>query len=188
VISTDTTVDAVNRILSSIGDSPVNSIEDPTNVNVINAIALLDKINRQEQAKGWSFNSIDSYTLNPDNNTHLINWSSTYLRLKSQNGDRLTRKGAYVYNFTTQSFIFSSNVIVEAILLVDLDDMPEAMKNYIVASASEQFQAKYLGDPNLAEGLLNERKEAWASLQEYEMEMNDYNMLENAEIVQIVGE
>lgn len=185
IVSSNTTIEAVNTILSSIGDSPVNTIEDPTNVNVINAIRELDKVNRQEQARGWSFNVIPAYTLNVDQNTHMISWATTFLRLKSP-GTIYTRKGDYVFNFTGQTFYFKNDITVEIIVLVGLEEMPEPMKNYIVAKASYGFQEKYLGDPNLTQGLLADLQEAWVRVQEYETEMNDYNMLTNPEIVGIV--
>jgi hypothetical protein len=187
MISTETTISAVNRVLGSIGDSPVNSIENPGNVNVINAIKELEEVNRQEQSKGWSFNSTDSYTLNTDITTKRINWSSTYLRLKSQNGDILTHKGNYVYNFTKQTYTFTTDQTVSAIILVDMEEMPEAMKDYIIAKASFQFQMKYLGDPDLSRGLKTKLDEAWMELQNYEMEMNGYNILNNPDVTKIVG-
>lgn len=184
-ITNPTNVDAVNRVLGSIGDSPVNSLDNPTNVNVINAIKNLEQVNRQEQAKGWSFNIIESYTLNPSTESNMISWSSTFLRLKGSNGT-LAKKGDYVYNFTNQTFIFTSAIQVEAIILVDLEEMPEPMRNYIIAKTSQQYQQKYLGDPTLAQGIAQELKEAWQALQEYEIEMNDLNILENSDMLRIV--
>ena len=70
-----TELEAVNIILASIGESPVNSIENPTNVDVINAIRILRNINRRIQSKGWTFNTIESYTMTPDKNNHKIYWS-----------------------------------------------------------------------------------------------------------------
>ena len=187
LVSSDITIEAVNRILSAIGDSPVNTIENPTNVNVINAINILDKTNRQEQARGWSWNEHEAYVLNPDTNTQRINWSSSFLRIKNTDGKVYVRKGEYLYNFSDQTYTFAKAITVKCVLLVPFEEMPEAMMNWIVAKASEEFQAKYLNDPDLGQKLQEEKAEAWRDLQDYELEANDNcNILQNPEIVSIV--
>lgn len=186
MISNDTTIDAVNRVLSSIGDSPVNTIEKPKNVNVINAIRILNQISRQEQAKGWSFNINKKYVLNADSETNMITWSSFYLNLKGSNGS-LVKKGDFVYNFNTQSFFFPSSVTVEATLLLPLDELPEPMRTFIIDKASVDFQVKYLGDPNLTQMLMQVLKESNKTLNEYEIENTDANILQNADVMAIVG-
>jgi len=188
LVSNDVTIDAVNRILAAVGDSPVSSIEEPTNVNVINAIKELDRVNRGEQKRGWSFNTISEYTLNKDTNTGQVSWSTTFLRLKDTSGGKqLVRKGDYLYNLTDQTFTFNSSITVEAVILRDFEEMPEAMQDYIIAKAANSFQIKYLGDPTLTESLQGELQEAWMGLQEYEMEQNDYNALDNPDARQVIG-
>ena len=188
MISNSVNIDAVNRVLSAIGDAPVNSIEDPTNVNVINAISIVEKCSRREQSKGWSFNMNENYKLNIDVNTQKISWSATFLRLVSKNGKVLTRRDNHVYNFTDQTFTFpGKNIIVEVILEVPLEDCPEPMINYIVATASSEFQKKYLNDPNLSESLSIEERQAWVDLQDYELEVNKFNALESPQVQRIRG-
>ena len=41
-----TELEAVNEILASIGESPVHTIENPTNVDVINCLRILRNVNR----------------------------------------------------------------------------------------------------------------------------------------------
>ena len=66
------------------------------------------------------------------------------------------------------------------------DKVNEPMRNYIIAKTSQQYQQKYLGDPTLAQGIAQELKEAGQALQEYEIEMNDINILENSDMLRIV--
>lgn len=187
MISNSVSIEAVNRVLSSIGDAPINSVEEPTNVNVINAIALIDKHNRRQQSKGWSFNLNKNYALNVDVNTKRIPWSTTFLRLASKNGKALVRRDDYVFNFTDYTFTFSgTSIVVEVILEVPLENCPEPMINYIIAAASSEFQIKYLNDPALTEALAREEQMAWVDLQDYELEVNKYNAFDNVNIQQIL--
>ena len=48
-------LDAVNEIIGTLGESPINSLENMSNIDAINALRILRTISRQEQARGWSF-------------------------------------------------------------------------------------------------------------------------------------
>ena len=185
LISPNTQLDAVNVIIGSIGESPVNSIENPTNVDVINAISILNRLNRSEQSRGWSFNILKSFTLNPDYFSKKIAWSDSFLRIKGTDGTRYVKRGAYLFNFDKQTDIFPSAITVECIQLVPFDEMPEPMRQYITAEAAQDFQMRYLGDDTLAQSLAVETHKAWSALQEYEIEMNNPNMLDNPEVAKI---
>lgn len=173
-----TELDAVNDIIGSIGESPVNSIENPANVDVINAIRILTLTNRQVQAKGWSFNTIDSYFLNPDIFTKKIRWVDNILFLKGTDGTRYVKRGAYVYDLTHQTDIFNNKIEVECILLVPFEDLPDSMRSYITAKAAREFQLRYLGDADLTTELARYEMEAWQNLQEYEIESNKFSALD----------
>lgn len=172
-----TELEAVNEILASIGESPVNTIENPTNVDVINCLRILRNVNRRVQSKGWTFNKIDSYTLNPDASTHKIRWLSNLLYVVGTDNKKYTKKGDYLFDWEEQTDIFNNSIDCTIIFLVDFEDMPDPMRSYITAKAATTFQTRYLGDSSLGEELLRDEQEAWAALMEYELDANDFNML-----------
>lgn len=182
-----TKLDAINEIIGSIGESPVNTIENPSNVDVINAIRILESCNRRVQGKEWSFNKIDSYTLNPDYFSNTIRWADNFLYIIGTDGTRYVKKGSLVYNFDTQTSNFTAPIEVECILLVDFEDMPDPMRNYITAKASREFQVRYLGDATLTEELARYEMEAWQELQTYELDINKFNLLSNSGIQQLLS-
>lgn len=173
-----TELEAVNEILASIGESPVNTIENPTNVDVINCLRILRNVNRRVQSKGWTFNKIDSYTFNPDATTHKIRWLSNLLYVVGIDGTKYTKKGAYLFDWENQTTEFNNSIDCTIIFLVDFEDMPDPMRSYITAKAATTFQTRYLGDSSLGEELLRDEQEAWAALMEYELDSNDFNMLD----------
>lgn len=181
-----TELEAVNEVLAAIGDSAVSSLDNLTDIDAINARKVLASENRKFQSRGWSFNQNEAYVLNPDVITKKIMWADDLLYIESDDA-KYVKKGYYVYNMTTQSYIFESPLTVEAILMVPFEDMPVQARDYIVARAAKVFEMRYLGDQQLNQLLAQAEKEAWSYFQEYEMENNDYNILNNANVTSIIG-
>ena len=175
-----TELDAVNSILASINESPVNTLEGLTDTDAINALRTLRQINRQFQSRGWSFNTFDNYVFNPDVYSKKITWLDTLLYIKGSN--KYVKRGKYLYDMTNQTFIFTAPITASVILLTEFEDMPEQARDYIVAKASSDFAAKFLGDDSLTQILVQREQEAWGYFHDFEMTSNDYNMLNNTYI------
>ena len=169
-------LDAINEMLGALNEAPVNTLEDPQNIDVINAIKTLDRVNRQIQSKGWVWNILENYTLNPDVYTQKILWDTNILYIVGTDGTKYTRQGDYLYDFTNKKDTFDNAVQVCIIYLLDYEDMPFPMRNYIVTKATRRFQAETMGDESLDQVLYQREMEAWASLQEYELEIENYNV------------
>lgn len=174
ILSSDKALDAINDMLAAIGEAPVNSLDNSENVDVINAIRVLDKVNRQVQSKGWSFNHVESANLNPDTFTKKIKWQDDILYLKGTDDTKYIQKGDYVYDFDNQTDTFDTSIEVEMIRLVDFEYMPVPVRDYIVAKAARIFQTQTLNDDSIGQNLVSLENEAWAALQEYEMELGGY--------------
>lgn len=89
-------LEAVNTMLGAIGESPIDSLEDMTDVDAITAQRVLQRISREQQARGWTFNKCDAITLvRSPNGT--IPWNENFLYIKDIDGDRkLVRYGELV--------------------------------------------------------------------------------------------
>ena len=64
-----TKIDAVNRILSNIGQSPV-TVLDSGNPLVEMAELVLDEISSAVQSEGWMYNTEYAYPFTPDSNNN----------------------------------------------------------------------------------------------------------------------
>jgi len=64
-------LEAVNEMLSCVGEAPVNQLQ---NGYIESAIAenILDSVSRETQSSGWNFNTEDNWELTPDSNKHLV--------------------------------------------------------------------------------------------------------------------
>lgn len=180
-----TELDAVNEIISIIGEAPINTLEDLKNVDAISALRILRSVSRQEQARGWSFNIISEHTLTPDTYSGKIRWQENYLFLKGSGGEKLVRNGDYIKDLSTGDIFFKQPITCEAVLLIPFDELPDAMRTYIITKAAFKFQSRYFGDDSLAQVTMQEVQEAWMHLQEYEMDNNDYNILDNMDVTNL---
>ena len=68
-----TKLEAVNIMISVIGESPVNTLGGTSvPVTVIQSVQVLDETNKAIQSEGWHFNTEYDYPLIPDASTSKI--------------------------------------------------------------------------------------------------------------------
>lgn len=169
---------AINDMLAAIGESPVSSLEGDPNADVANCRRLLNQVNREVQAKGWTFNIEEGASLQPDSFSKLIEYMPTYLRLTTTGGTAYINRGGYVYDRTTQTDIFTSAITVDLIRLKSFSEMPECFRSYIVTKAARRFNIRFFGAGEIEASLREQENEAWAAIQEYELDFGGFNMID----------
>lgn len=177
-----TPLDAVNEILSAIGEAPVDTIEDSGNIDVDNAYRILKSVNRQVQIDGYTFNTISSYPLTPDRFTKEIAWDSTLLRVSTTEGNFLRNRGGLVYDVTNNTDKFDGQIEVEAIVLVPFEELPEAFREYITIKSARLFATRYLGDELAMNALMQEEQIAKIAVFNYELDLEKPSMANNTDI------
>lgn len=177
-----TSLDAVNEILSAIGEAPVDTIEDSGNIDVDNAYRILKSVNRQVQIDGYTFNTISSYPLIPDRFTKEIAWDSTLLRVSTTEGNFLRNRGGLVYDVTNNTDKFDGQIEVEAIVLVPFEELPEAFREYITIKSARLFATRYLGDELAMNALMKEEQIAKIAVFNYELDLEKPSMANNTDI------
>ena len=185
MIAAQSELDAINYILSAIGSSPVTTLENSMDIDVINARNLLEKVSRDIQRKGWDFNT---YTriLSPVVGTHRIPWGRGIISLHSTDGNTYVKRGDWLYNMTQGTYEFPHPITVEIIEGVDYDDLPDAFKTYVTAKTAVDFHARYFGDASISEDLQLGLNLAHQDLVQYDMEMQHYNMLQMSAIPSVL--
>ena len=76
-----TKLEAINTMLSCIGQSPLNTLEGTKSYFTIAAEKILDDETKRVQLAGWDFNSEFDYQLNPDSDGY-INITDDLLMVK----------------------------------------------------------------------------------------------------------
>lgn len=186
ILTSDIALEAVNEMLSAIGESPVNTLESSENVDVIDAIKYLERVNREVQSRGWSFNVQESVKLNPDIYEKKIKWQDDMLYIVGADGTKYTQQGEYIYDFDNQTDTFDTAIEVDVIREIDFQYLPFPVRNYIVARATRIFNMQRLIDTEQNQHLQLLEQDAWAALQEYDMELNGYTMFNNPGVQELM--
>ncbi|MBH9196991.1 hypothetical protein I5K50_11580 [Pseudomonas aeruginosa] len=170
---------AVNDMLASIGESPVNTLEGSANADVANCRRILNGVNTEVQSRGWTFNIEEDATLTPDAFSKLINWLPDYLSVKATDGTTVyINRGGYVYDRSAKTDQFTDSITVNLIRLKTFDEMPVQFRTYIVARAARRFNIRFFGAAEIEASLQIEEQEAWQAVQEFELDYGDFNMLD----------
>ena len=75
-----TELEAVNTMLSAVGEPPIASLDAQTNLDAAIAQNILTEISREIQTAGLHFNTQVKVTLTPDSTTNFINLSDNVVR------------------------------------------------------------------------------------------------------------
>ena len=149
------TINVINEMLASMGEAPLNAITDEHPLKGA-GLALLDKLNSTIQAQGWHFNRLPNVELVPgalDENVYL---PGNYIAVTCIT-PYAAQRGRRIYNLETGTWVWTKNVVVTAIHLVDFEELPELAAAYIAAEAVLQFQTRYDGDTAKTRDLRAER-------------------------------
>lgn len=174
---------AVNDILAAIGESPVNTLEGDANADVVNARRILQKINRQEQSKGWTFNIDEGVVLSPDIYSGLIPFMPDYLSVTTTGGTPYINRGGYIYDRISKTDRFASPIEVTLISAKSFDEMPEVFKSYIITKSAKEFNIRFFGAPEIDTVLSNELIDLKQAVFEYEADYGAYNIFNDSQFV-----
>jgi hypothetical protein len=175
-----TELDAVNQILSSVGQAPVTTL-DLQNPEVAIVLNTLREVNKQVQAEGWIFNTERDYTLRPDSVTKEILYPTNALAidtdLTSSNSDYdVVRRSGKLYDRMHHTFTFEKDLKVNITWLFDFTDVPAAIQQYITARAAKMCATKMVGDREIYQLLTEQEGFTRAAAIEYECNQGDYSM------------
>lgn len=183
IVTPSNKLDAVNEILSAVGSSPVNSLEDALNVDVLNAVRILDSVSKEIQSRGWDFNIEDSVALLPDDDTNLVPCPNNYLRFVSS-GYKLIRRSGYFFDILSQTNEFPEGLTLDTLVRgLDFEELPEVFRKFITCRAARIFQMRYLTSDDLNKHLMTEESSAYADIIDYDLTTGNYNILNDDQYI-----
>ena len=180
-----TELDAVNSILMSGGETPVNTltVQSP---EVAIAQKTLRQVCREIQAEGWSYNTENEYPIDLDTNNQCIipnNVLQLDLNIFQHGKDydvvRRSDNGVLkVYDKKGHTFTFQncSKLYFDIVWMVDFEDLPQAFKDYITTRASRIASNRMVNSQPSAKLLETDEAAARALAVEYEMKQSDHNI------------
>ena len=180
-----TELDAVNSILMSVGETPVNTltVQSP---EVAIAQKTLRQVCREIQAEGWSYNTENEYPIQLDTNNQCIipnNVLQLDLNIFQHGKDydvvRRSDNGVMkVYDKKGHTFTFEncSKLYFDIVWMLDFEDLPQAFKDYVTIRASRVASNRMVNSQPSAKLLEADEALARASAIEYENRQADYNI------------
>ena len=179
-ISPTSEIEAVNIMLSTIGEAPINNFEESSS-DIAIARNTLSEVSKAVQLEGWQWNTEDEYPLVPDAITHKIRLSPNIIRVHFREPDdrEYTLRGGYLYDRIRHTFEFPDDfkILVTITLLLPFSDIPEAARRYISIRASRVFQERVVGSGTLHDFTQVEEVRARASLMAEERRADRPNIL-----------
>ncbi|WP_295789442.1 hypothetical protein [uncultured Veillonella sp.] len=182
IITPLTTLEAVNEILASIGEAPVDTVEETGNVDVENALQMLNRVSRQVQQDGYTFNTIENYELQPDRFTKEIAWNNQMLRVISTDNSYLRNRDGIVYDVTNNTDKFDGTLTAQVVMLVNFEELPSVFREFITVRSARLFTSRYLGDELLLKELLEEEQRAQRRVFEYELALEKPTIASNTDV------
>ncbi len=153
-----TEIQAINVMLSMIGQTPVSTLTAPQSIEVELAQDLLCDVSREIQTNGWHFNTEINRELVPNVAKEIVVAANvvrvTVMGIGVQTTQLrhvdVTLRGSRLYNRETNSFDeFESSLFVEQVVILPFEELPETARRYFLIRAGRQFSERFQAE-NLA--------------------------------------
>ena len=185
-----TELDAINTMLTTIGESPVNSISASTADTRI-AQLILHEVDRATQIKGWNWNTEIDVVLTPNVNTTHINLASNVVRVsidkRNYTSIDVVQRGTRLYDKKNKTFDFKSAIKAEIVYLLPFTDLPEQARYYIVVRSARLFQQRMIGDSTGSAFSAEEETTALMALQDSEDETANHNIFNQYDVAKVTA-
>jgi hypothetical protein len=182
-----TKLEAVNKCLDGIGESPVSSLASGL-ADAETAERIVNETTKDVLSVGWHSNTDYEVTLVPDSSGY-IHVPGTALRIDTSKYSRTTNVVARIdpndnarklFKVKDQTYVFTASVTVDIVHSFDFEDLTHELQRYIAAKSARKFQKITTASATLDKMLQEEEALALAALQDSEAESEDLNILDGA--------
>jgi len=181
-ITATTELQAINTMLSFIGEAPVSSITGNIGTDVAVAKNILDETSMSVQSQGWFFNRELEITMARDTSNKVpldsncvqVEASAPYQYLY-----QYTIRNGYLYDLKNKTDVFTSDPQVDKVLVQQFEHIPEYARRYIVVKASRRFAARYIGASELVKLANLDEQEAHVAFEAADSRAMDANILKD---------
>ncbi len=176
-----TELEAVNTMLSAIGEAPVSSLENTELEDVAVAKNILNETIVDVQTTGYNFNTEYNFKINPDTSGNInVPNNAVYCDVSNRGttSDKdLVLRGERLYDRENQTFTFTDAVYVDLILILPWDDLPQPARRYCTVKAARRYQNRVFGSDTL-NGFTNvDENEALVVMEQADSRSEDANVL-----------
>jgi hypothetical protein len=185
-------LDAVNTLLSIIGEAPVNSLTVPLPGDASLAERTLTEISREVQGAGWSWNTMLYDSIPLDTATGQSNLPSNTLAVRfnplAYPDQRFVLRGTRLFDRLRNSYDLretasvavvgnTTNLVAEIVEELDWDSIPETGRRYIMIRAGRIFANRAVTSSSIEAYTAEDEKEALKILKRTEDMSQNYNFI-----------
>jgi hypothetical protein len=182
-----TELEAVNIILGSIGEAPINTLSGTLPVDVNTAVDVLKEVRRKVCEQGWFFNSeyeIQS-TLDGSGNvvlaSNVLKCEPTYPSYDLQ----LVQRGNKLYDLRNHTYVFTQAPKLDIVYFLSWDELPQAAREYIAYRAARTFQGRVMGSPELEQTVTREEMIALRDLKAWDAQVSNTNIFDSYDMARL---
>jgi hypothetical protein len=183
-----TELEAVNAMLSAVGETRVNTITGNLPAGLQAAVDLLRETSRQVQLFGWHFNSEEDYTLSRNGDGHIqLPGSILDVDLHTEAGTYdIVHRGSRLYDKKNHTYVFTENLQCDIIWFLAWNTLPEAARNYIKIRAARIYQDQNAGSESHHRYTATDEAQALTVLQVSDARNQDASIFDTWDMASIV--
>jgi len=186
-----TKLQAVNRIIATIGESPINSLSGQKRADAVIAESVLDEVTVEVQARGWHFNTEKDVELTPDSVSGEIaistNVAKIDLEAKNEGSLDITIRKSKLYDLKEHTYIFTDAVKATVVYILEFDEIPQAARDYIAVRSARLFQDRMVGSKILESFTLRDEFQTYAHFKQTEGDNADRTIFDNFAVYRTVN-
>ena len=170
-----TKLEAINIMLSCIGQAPLNTLEGTKSYFTVSAENILNAEVKRVQLEGWYFNTEKRYTLTPNVNG-IIDIPDDILEVRCPYF-RYVVRNKKLYDTKLHTFKIMKPIIIEVVLKLDFENLPEVAQTYIYMAAAYKFVKREFGSDKTCIYTQEDLAEAKRLMLQHELEISNYTMI-----------
>jgi len=184
-ITTRTTeLEAVNTILSTIGEAPLSTLTGSLPVDGTTAKNILNEISREVQSAGWHFNTQYKVDLTRDTDNKVpIGTDIVRVQLNDKydkSSYDVVQRGNYLFNLAKNSNIFDQDFTENTLIyLLQFEDLPEQARRYITIRSARVFHDRTLGANTLHKFSSEDEARSLSVMKQAEMQTGDNTIFDS---------
>lgn len=177
--------DAVNEMLASVGEEPVDTIvELPPAGNT--ALELLRATSRDLQEAGFTFNRELEIPLAPNTAGEIAVPHNTLRVDPSDTQQDFIQRGKRLYDRSARSYVFDGPVNCDLVIQLSWDELPAVARRYFTAVALERFVEGFPGADATSASRQRNLLRAEAAFRRAEIKNADPNLVQGSFVQNIL--
>mgnify|MGYP003138747291 FL=1 len=186
-----TKLQAVNTLLSVIGEAPLNSLTPPLTGDAALAERVLDEISTEIQGEGWSWNTMVYDSIPLDSNGHSTLPSNTLaVRFNpiSYPSQRFVLRGIKLFDRIKNSYDLrgslgvaltgsTTDLVAQVVEELTWDDIPETGKRYIMIRAGRIYANRVVTSSSIESYTADDEEKALQILKRTEDMAQNHNFI-----------